>query len=317
MIKARHIEVLLSVDDLAAALSDLAAGKAERIQVRCEEGAMRISLDAVVETVRSTVPVELLLRLRAVRPEDLTFDVEWTNMAVVPRALKEMVLERAFDQLPGQYEAGVFTLPLLELLEELPMLFTLSDVSISADGCRVRLSNAVLFPVTPEPIRLPAVVPQPSDTEHEVTEHQDFYRRLRQKATSFAGKKVPRWAQPLVPWLLAIPDFFVLALRLARDGRVPAKAKMLAAAIVLYFVSPIDIIPDVIPVMGQVDDIALALFAIESMGRSIPPGVIQELWPGEGDVLTLVGSGISLFTQMLPRRVLMAIRRWLKRNEKQ
>ena len=69
----------------------------------------------------------------------------------------------------------------------------------------------------------------------------------------------------------------VLALYLARrDPRVPLKAKLAIALAVGYFFSPIDLIPDFIPVIGQLDELlivgALAAYAL----RSIPPGVMDE-----------------------------------------
>jgi len=69
----------------------------------------------------------------------------------------------------------------------------------------------------------------------------------------------------------------VLALFLARrDPRVPLKARLAIVLAVGYFFSPIDLIPDFIPVIGQLDELvivsALAAFAI----RSIPPRVMDE-----------------------------------------
>jgi len=69
----------------------------------------------------------------------------------------------------------------------------------------------------------------------------------------------------------------VLALYLARrDPRVPLKAKLAIVLAVGYFVSPIDLIPDFIPVIGQLDELvivgALTAFAL----RCIPSGVMDE-----------------------------------------
>lgn len=316
MLRATQVELFLTAADLSSALTDLAAGQAERLEVSCVDGAVLISLEAVVEAVRLTVPVHLRLTVRSVRAGAIEFDVDWTNMAAVPWALKNMVLNRAFGQLPGRYEDGTYTLPIQKLLEELPVDFRLESVVFTADGCTIKLADAVIFPVIEGVVALPAVVPQPSTGAEEPPEHQDYYRKLRDQIRSMADRNLPQWAQPFVPWVLAIPDFFVLVARLAVDPRVPGQAKVLAGATVLYFMSPIDIIPDIIPVMGQIDDIALALFALDAMGKSVRPEVVQELWPGEGDVLTLVASGIKLFTEALPKRVLLAIHRWLKRTGK-
>jgi uncharacterized membrane protein YkvA (DUF1232 family) len=69
----------------------------------------------------------------------------------------------------------------------------------------------------------------------------------------------------------------VLALLLAaRHPRTPWYAKLFLAAIVAYALSPIDLIPDFIPVLGLVDDIVLLPFAIAVAVRMIPPDVLSE-----------------------------------------
>jgi uncharacterized membrane protein YkvA (DUF1232 family) len=53
-------------------------------------------------------------------------------------------------------------------------------------------------------------------------------------------------------------------------------AALLAGAALLYVVSPLDLIADVIPILGQLDDIAVILFAVDILVRSSPPDVVEE-----------------------------------------
>ena len=70
----------------------------------------------------------------------------------------------------------------------------------------------------------------------------------------------------------------VLALYLAgRDPRVPWYVKALAVATAAYALSPIDLIPDFIPVLGYVDDLLLLPFAILLVVRLVPPEVMADL----------------------------------------
>lgn len=62
----------------------------------------------------------------------------------------------------------------------------------------------------------------------------------------------------------------------ARDPRTPWFAKILALAVAAYAVSPIDLIPDFIPVLGYVDDILVVPVGIMLVVRLIPPGVMNE-----------------------------------------
>ncbi len=61
------------------------------------------------------------------------------------------------------------------------------------------------------------------------------------------------------------------------DPRVPWYAKLLAAGVVAYALSPIDLIPDVIPVIGYLDDLLLLPLGIVLVVRMIPPELMADL----------------------------------------
>ena len=78
-------------------------------------------------------------------------------------------------------------------------------------------------------------------------------------------------------WARAVKrDVAVLALA-ARDPAVPLAAKLLAGAIAAYALSPIDLIPDFIPVLGLLDDLLLVPAGIWLALRLIPPEVLADL----------------------------------------
>lgn len=62
----------------------------------------------------------------------------------------------------------------------------------------------------------------------------------------------------------------------ARDPRTPWYAKLLVAAVVAYAVSPIDLIPDFVPVLGYLDDLILVPLGIALAVRLIPPTLMDE-----------------------------------------
>jgi uncharacterized membrane protein YkvA (DUF1232 family) len=69
----------------------------------------------------------------------------------------------------------------------------------------------------------------------------------------------------------------VIALWLAaRDPRTPLAAKLVAAAVSAYALSPIDLIPDVIPVLGLLDDLMIVPLGLMLAIRLIPPELMQE-----------------------------------------
>jgi membrane-associated phospholipid phosphatase/uncharacterized membrane protein YkvA (DUF1232 family) len=85
-----------------------------------------------------------------------------------------------------------------------------------------------------------------------------------------------------------IPDLLVLCRRLAADARVPRRAKVGLALAAAYIASPLDLVPDFIPVIGQIDDAVIAGLALGMVIRGAGEDVVRELWPGPPESLALV-----------------------------
>lgn len=85
-----------------------------------------------------------------------------------------------------------------------------------------------------------------------------------------------------------IPDCIVLVSRLARDPRVPRRRKLLLLALAGYLALPFDLVPDFIPVAGQLDDAIVVALVLRSLVRSGGDDLIRELWPGPEQSLALI-----------------------------
>ncbi|HUE40094.1 MAG TPA: DUF1232 domain-containing protein [Candidatus Binatia bacterium] len=73
-----------------------------------------------------------------------------------------------------------------------------------------------------------------------------------------------------------LPDFIRLYWRLFRDRRVSVLAKALLVATLAYVVWPLDIIPDFLPVIGEMDDLGIAIAGLWLFIRLCPPEVVLE-----------------------------------------
>ena len=73
--------------------------------------------------------------------------------------------------------------------------------------------------------------------------------------------------------------------RLVRDPRVPRRAKVVVAFAGLWVLSPIDLIPEFIPVIGPLDDVIVVALALRYAARQVPREVLFEAWPAEPRIL--------------------------------
>jgi uncharacterized membrane protein YkvA (DUF1232 family) len=97
-------------------------------------------------------------------------------------------------------------------------------------------------------------------------------------------------AKRLPPGLLKdltsfLPDCVTTARRLRRDPRVPRRAKVAVAFAGLWVLSPIDLIPEFIPVIGPLDDLVVVALALRYAARLVPREAFDDAWPGERRIL--------------------------------
>jgi uncharacterized membrane protein YkvA (DUF1232 family) len=85
--------------------------------------------------------------------------------------------------------------------------------------------------------------------------------------------------------LRLLPDTIRLARRLAGDRRIPARARAEAWLLVAYLAVPIDLVPDFLPVVGQLDDVVLILVVLRRLVRRAGAAVVDEQWPGSPEGL--------------------------------
>ena len=85
--------------------------------------------------------------------------------------------------------------------------------------------------------------------------------------------------------LLFIPNMLLLCARLLADPRVPKTERALVAGAIIYAIIPFDLIPDMIPFVGQVDDAYLIALTLLRLMERTDPKVVREHWSGGGDVV--------------------------------
>jgi uncharacterized membrane protein YkvA (DUF1232 family) len=82
-----------------------------------------------------------------------------------------------------------------------------------------------------------------------------------------------------------LPACVTLARRLRADPRVPWRAKAAVVLAGLWVLSPIDLLPEFLPVIGPLDDVVVVALALRYAARRVPREILLEAWPGEPRLL--------------------------------
>lgn len=104
----------------------------------------------------------------------------------------------------------------------------------------------------------------------------------------------------LVALVTELPAFGKLLFRLLGDGRVSVVDRALFGATLVYLVSPVDVVPDWIPGLGQLDDLLLVLISMDRLLYRTDAGVLLEHWDGDPEVLLDLRGALDRSVDALP-----------------
>ncbi len=140
------------------------------------------------------------------------------------------------------------------------------------------------------------------------------YARIRKAIINKAPLKYQKFFQ----YALMIPDIIALLWRLFRDERVSSKAKMMVGGMLLYVANPIDILPDFIPFIGKMDDVAIAFYGLNAIINEVPEEVVLENWQGEDNIILVVKDAVNYITSTVGGRnaakILEVVREIMKKG---
>lgn len=100
--------------------------------------------------------------------------------------------------------------------------------------------------------------------------------------------------------ILLIPNVVKLLVRIVRDPRVSVRRKSFAVAALIYVVSPIDLIPDFVVGLGQLDDLVVVAIALNHLVAGAGCDVVEEHWDGSADSLDLVLAATEWGREIIP-----------------
>jgi len=157
------------------------------------------------------------------------------------------------------------------------------------------------------PIHTPDISPETLETEV-IPKAYDFYHLLRRRIRAWAESKTGRMHR-FAEFLLWGPDLFHLLVKLVNDDDVPRKHKLQIGFAIAYFISPIDLLPDMLlgPI-GFLDDIALAAFVLNNLLNDVDPKVLRKHWAGDEDVLVVVRKVVREADRILGKGLALKVR---------
>jgi uncharacterized membrane protein YkvA (DUF1232 family) len=103
--------------------------------------------------------------------------------------------------------------------------------------------------------------------------------------------------------LMFLPNMVILCCKLMVDKRVPRTERALLAGAVIYAIIPFDFIPDMIPFVGQIDDLLLISLTVLRLVDRTDASVVREHWRGGGDIIQLSESVVTVAPLLIPRRI--------------
>jgi len=104
-------------------------------------------------------------------------------------------------------------------------------------------------------------------------------------------------------FLMFLPNMVMLLGRLLKDARVPTAEKALFLAAIVYVISPLDLIPDIFPFIGQVDDLYVVALTLLRLVNRTDETVVRQHWSGGGDIVALSDSIANIAPKLLPKRI--------------
>lgn len=131
-----------------------------------------------------------------------------------------------------------------------------------------------------------------------MSKEEDFYQSLRLRMLQWAQTqgRFHRWLE----YLMLAPDLFHLLWRLSLDPQVDARLKGRLLAAIVYFVSPLDLIPEaVFGPAAYADDVALAAYVLASILNEVGPELLRRHWAGSQDVLQVLRAVLKVAQSMV------------------
>jgi len=154
-----------------------------------------------------------------------------------------------------------------------------------------------------------------SEIQVKKKKYEDFYKKIREKIFKWVkegklDKQTGGWVGKFTEYLILLPDLVYMLIKIILDKDIPTNKKGLVAFAMAYLISPLDVIPDFIPVAGLVDDLLVVIIILNKIINSEDPLLNQKMkkyWPGDQDLFEQIKNIVALINQFaseIPKGIL-------------
>ena len=253
--------------------------------------------------------IDFIAGLRVKRVENGVIHGEVSSFKIakikVFSLFRKMALKYTLNSLEEKginYEDGKVVINLKSLLRDVPYVdLDIADIHIKQNILNVDVTNinisleGAITKEEPEAIEAEEVI-------EEINENIEKVKDCYSNGRGYLENKLPQKIKTYSDYLFIIPDMAVLLYRLLKDKRVPVRTKLIISGAIAYIAFPTDIIPDNIPFIGKVDEIAVAFFALDRIIADVSINVILENWEGKNDIVLVIKNIIEYVTNFTGAR---------------
>lgn len=197
-----------------------------------------------------------------------------------------------------EFTDDMIIVDLYKLCKVIPMVdFKLEDLSIIPYGLEAEVSNFNFKNQNDksndknEEKKEEVPISSVESNKKNLDNHKEYtYRRFRKEFKERFSAKYEK----MYPYVVMIPDIIALFMRLYKDKRVAKEVKFNISIALGYLLFPLDILPDTLPIIGKIDDLAVTFFILQKVLYDIPEEIILDNWEGQSNIIEVSREAMTL-----------------------
>ena len=253
---------------------------------------------SIYGTFKKGVSVDFKGKLTIEKVEDSIITAKFSQLKLMSlgffRPIRSLALKLGLGQLKINgidVTKDRIIIDVKKILKDIPYVdIDLKDIYVRGQVLNVEVENinvSLMGNIIKDDEEIPVI--EEEKKEEEIHKVEDYYTVGRNKLE----EKLPDGAKKISDYLFVVPDIVALICRMFKDSRVSIKTKLIISAAMSYIILPTDLIPDKIPFIGKIDEIAVLFFALNRIATDVPTNVILENWAGKDELVLVLKNGLE------------------------